>query len=118
MGDTPRQIEICRHAILERDLNSFASIVELDSDMMHAVMMTSKPALHYWLPASVAVMQSVREWHKSGASACYTVDAGANVHVLCPEKEADELAMRLRKISGVKEVLTAHVGGPAKIVEE
>ena len=114
VADAPRRIEICRRAILERDFTSFASIVELDSDMMHAVMMTSNPALHYWLPASMAVMQSVREWREAGASACYTVDAGANVHVLCPEKEADELAMRLRKISGVKDVLTAHVGGPAE----
>jgi len=118
VADAPRRIEICRRAILERDFDSFASIVELDSDMMHAVMMTSNPALHYWLPASMAVMQSVREWREAGASACYTVDAGANVHVLCPEKEADELAMRLRKISGVKEVLTAGVGGPARIVAE
>jgi diphosphomevalonate decarboxylase len=116
--DTPRRIEICRRAILERDFKSFASIVELDSDMMHAVMMTSKPALHYWLPASMAVMQAVREWREVGTSACYTVDAGANVHVLCPEKEADELAMCLAKIPGVKDVLTAHVGGPARIVEE
>ena len=63
-------------------------------------------------------MQAVREWREAGESACYTVDAGANVHVLCPEKEADELAMRLRHIPGVKEVLTAHVGGPARVVEE
>ena len=118
MTDAPRRIEICRRAILERDFDAFASIVELDLDMLHAVMMTSNPALHYWLPASVTVMQGVREWREDGASACYTVDAGANVHVLCPEKEADELAMRLRKISGVKDVLTAHVGGPSRIVEE
>jgi diphosphomevalonate decarboxylase len=116
--DAPRRLEICRRAILERDFDAFAAIVELDSDMMHAVMMTSKPALHYWLPASLAVMQSVREWRQAGASACYTVDAGANVHVICPEKEAEEISMRLRKILGVKDVLTAHVGGPARIVEE
>ena len=53
--------------LLERDFASFASIVELDLDMMHAVMMTSNPALHYWLPASVAVMQAVREWRENGA---------------------------------------------------
>ncbi|HUH96115.1 MAG TPA: diphosphomevalonate decarboxylase [Anaerolineales bacterium] len=118
VADAPRRIEICRRAILERDFDSFASIVELDSDMLHAVMMTSQPALHYWLPASMAVMQAVREWRAAGASACYTVDAGANVHVLCLEAEAHELAMRLRQISGVQEALTARVGGPARIVEE
>jgi diphosphomevalonate decarboxylase len=118
VDDAPRRIEICRRAILERDFDLFASVVELDSDMMHSVMMTSHPALHYWLPTSMAVMQAVRAWREEGASACYTVDAGANVHVLCPEKEADEVTMRLRKIPGVKDVLTAGVGGPARIVEE
>jgi len=118
VSDAPRRIETCRRAIRERDFDSLASIVELDSDMMHAVMMTSLPALHYWLPASIAVMQSVREWREEGVSACYTVDAGANVHVLCPENEADEVTTRLGKISGVKDVLTARVGGPARIVEE
>src|SRR5215207_3275321 len=53
VADAPRRLDICRRAILERDFNSFASIVELDSDMMHAVMMTSTPALHYWNPASL-----------------------------------------------------------------
>ena len=116
--DAPRRIEICRSAILKRDFEAFGAIVELDSDMMHAVMMTSQPALHYWLAASLAVMQEVREWREGGLSACYTVDAGANVHVLCPEKAAEEVAMRLHKIPGVKDVLTANVGGAARIVEE
>jgi diphosphomevalonate decarboxylase len=116
--DAPRRIEICRSAILKRNFEAFGAIVELDSDMMHAVMMTSQPALHYWLAASLAVMQAVREWREGGLSACYTVDAGANVHVLCPEKAAEEVAMRLRKIPGVKDVLTANVGGAARTVEE
>src|SRR5512134_3671166 len=38
--DTPRRLELCRNAILNCDFDAFASIVELDSDMMHAVMMT------------------------------------------------------------------------------
>src|SRR5918996_167486 len=88
VADAPRRLEVCRKAILERDFNTFASIVELDSDMMHAVMMTSTPALHYWKPASLEVMNCVREWRAEGIQACYTLDAGPNVHVLCPEPEA------------------------------
>ena len=118
VADAPRRLDLCRRAILERDFDALASIVELDSDMMHAVMMTSSPALHYWQPASMAVMKAVRGWRERGSPLCYTVDAGANVHVICPGKDADEIAARLRKIAGVKDVLTAHVGGPAKLIEE
>ncbi|HLO30769.1 MAG TPA: diphosphomevalonate decarboxylase [Anaerolineales bacterium] len=116
VADAPRRLEICRKAILECDFNTLASIVELDSDMMHAVMMTSIPALHYWKPASLEVMQCVRQWRMEGIPACYTLDAGPNVHVICPETEAHLIDQRLREIKGVENVLVARVGGPAKVV--
>jgi len=115
--DTPRRLELCRNAILNGDFDSFASIVELDSDMMHAVMMTSTPALHYWKPASLAVMSAVRAWRVDGLPACYTVDAGANVHVICLEANAQTVETRLREIQGVENILVAQAGGAAKIVE-
>src|SRR5687767_7332124 len=116
VADAPRRLEICRKAILERDFNTFASIVELDSDMMHAVMMTSTPALYYWKPASLEVMSCVRQWRAEGMPVCYTVDAGPNIHVLCPGTEAQTVERSLREIRGVDKVLVAGAGGPAKIV--
>jgi diphosphomevalonate decarboxylase len=118
VADAPRRLEICRRAILDHDFESLASIVELDSDMMHAVMMTSTPALHYLAPASLAVMGSVRNWRPEGLPSCSTVDAGANVHVICPAAHKDDVASRLRRVDGVKDVLTAVAGGPAHVVEE
>ena len=116
VADAPRRLELCRKAILERDFEAFASIVELDSDMMHAVMMTSTPALHYWNPASLEVMNCVRQWRMEGLSVCYTVDAGANVHVLCLETEARGIENRLREIRGVENVLVARAGGATQII--
>jgi diphosphomevalonate decarboxylase len=118
VADAPRRLEICRRAILERDFNTFASIVELDSDMMHAVMMTSTPALHYWKPASMEVMSCVRQWRAEGMPVCYTVDAGPNIHVVCPQREAQIVEKRLREIRGVDNVLVARAGGPARLVEK
>jgi len=117
VADAPRRLEICRNAILTRDFNTFASIVELDSDMMHAVMMTSTPALHYWKPASLEVMNYVRQWRMEEIPVCYTVDAGPNVHVICLETEAHVIDKRLHEIAGVENVLVARAGGPAKLVE-
>jgi len=116
VADAPRRLEICRKAILDRDFDTFASIVELDSDMMHSVMMTSTPALHYWDAASISVMSAVRQWREEGLSACYTVDAGPNVHVICPESESHTVNKRLLGIDGVMDVLVAKAGGAAKII--
>jgi diphosphomevalonate decarboxylase len=116
LADAPRRLELCRSAILNCDFDAFASIVELDSDMMHSVMMTSTPALHYWKPASLEVMGQVRAWRAEGIPACYTVDAGPNIHVICPETEIQIIDKRLREIPGVQNVLVARAGAGAQIV--
>ena len=116
LADTPRRLELCRSAIERRDFPALAGVIELDSDMMHAVMMTSTPPLHYWQPASLAVMGAVHSWRESGLPAAYTVDAGPNVHVICPGGSAQEIAHRLGRLPGVSEVLTARVGGAARLV--
>jgi diphosphomevalonate decarboxylase len=110
------RLETCRKAILQRDFASLAAVAELDCNLMHAVMMTSQPPLLYWQPATLAVMHAVQEWRAGGLPAFYTIDAGPNVHVICPAETASEVAVRLRQIQGVKEVLSAHPGGPARLV--
>ncbi|GAB4505059.1 MAG: diphosphomevalonate decarboxylase [Anaerolineales bacterium] len=118
VADAPRRLDLCRRAILERDFEALATVVELDSDMMHAVMMTSSPALFYWQPASIAVMSAVRQWRKEGLPVCYTVDAGPNVHILCPREQAGIVEKRARELPGVQQVLVAGAGGAAHLIPE
>ncbi len=113
--DAPRRLEACRRAILERDFTSFAEVVEQDSTLMHAVMMTSNPPLFYWEPASVQIMKLVPAWRAEGLPCCFTLDAGPNVHVLCLAEQAAELSSRLAHLPGVQQVLSARVGGPAHL---
>jgi diphosphomevalonate decarboxylase len=113
VADVPRRLEICRNAILLRDFDSFGAIIEHDSNIMHGVMMTSNPALFYWQPATLTVMRAVREWRAAGIPAAYTIDAGPNVHVICPQAESASIAAKLRELPNVLDVLTANVGGAA-----
>ncbi len=117
VADAERRLDICRRALLGRDFDALAHILELDSDLMHAVMMTSQPPLLYWQAATVEIFHAVREWRGGGLPVAYTVDAGPNVHVLCPRDVQKETESRLRAIPGVHDVLLAHVGGPARLVE-
>ncbi len=116
--DAPRRLHICRKAILERDFDALASVVEQDSNLMHAVMMTSSPPIFYWEPASLAVMRMVPQWRQEGLSVCYTLDAGPNVHVICSADSAIEAQMRLAQILGVSQILKAKPGGAARIIED
>jgi len=114
--DAPRRLDICRSAILNCDFEALAGIIELDSDMMHAIMMTSNPPLMYWQAETIEIFHGVREWRARGLPAAYTVDAGPNVHVICPADQAREVEKRLRELPGVKDILIAGVGGPARII--
>lgn len=109
------RLDMCRRALLERDFEALADVIELDSNMMHAVMMTSAPPLIYWQPSTLDVLHSVIELRRGGTPACYTVDAGPNVHVICLASYADQLVSHLSAIPGVIHVLTALPGGAARL---
>ncbi|RCK74138.1 MAG: Diphosphomevalonate decarboxylase [Anaerolineae bacterium] len=113
----PQRLETCRHAILERDFEQLARVVELDSNLMHSVMMTSCPPLFYWKAETLVVMENVRQWRTQGEAVCYTIDAGPNVHVLTLSDHAEQVKEKLIQIDGVQEVIVAPAGDGAIFVE-
>jgi diphosphomevalonate decarboxylase len=118
LNSADQRLAVCREAILKCDFEQLARMVELDSDLMHAVMMTSTPPLLYWQPGTVAILHAVREWRASGTPVCYTIDAGPNVHVLCPEAHAVWVENQLGQIPGVLRVISARPGEGARVIEE
>ncbi len=114
--NAPRRLAAIKAALLRRDFAAFARIAEEDSNLMHAVMMTSWPPLFYWQPLSLAIMAAVRRWRAAGLPVCYTLDAGPNVHCICPAAEAEAVERRLRALSPDIEILTSAVGGGARLM--
>jgi diphosphomevalonate decarboxylase len=101
---------------LQHDFEAFAQVTELDSNLMHAVMMTSQPSLLYWQPATLAVMQAVQDTRQKGLPVCYTIDAGPNVHVLSESVHTSQVLDMLGSIRGVEQLITARPGGPARLL--
>jgi diphosphomevalonate decarboxylase len=111
------RFDACQRAVLARDFAGLARVVELDSNLMHSVMMTSDPPLFYWQPATLTVIEAIRRWREEDAlEACYTIDAGPNVHCICTAESADTVEGRLRALPGVLDVLRATPGGPARLM--
>lgn len=74
------------------DLDSFISIVEKEALSLHAMMMTSDPYFILMKPNTLEIIDRI--WHfrnKTNSKVCFTLDAGANVHVLYPEQEKAEV---------------------------
>ncbi len=116
VDDSRRRMDLCRAAILNKDFSALAQITELDSNLMHAVMMTQSPPLFYWEPQSLAIMKAVKAWQAEGLSVTYTLDAGPNVHVICTQSDMEEIRSRLQQFPGVLKVLLALPAGPARLI--
>jgi diphosphomevalonate decarboxylase len=82
---------------------------------MHAVMMSSTPSLFYWAPATLEIIMEVQEWRRSGLPVFYTIDAGANVHVITESAYEKEVAFRLSQIPSVHHVISSKCGKGAEL---
>lgn len=116
VSDADRRLSICRDALLTKDFDKLADIIELDSNIMHAVMMTSEPVLMYWSPASLLLMKEISELRRRGIAAAYTLDAGPNVHAICTAKSHGAVKQYLADLPGVQNVIVSPVGGAARLL--
>jgi diphosphomevalonate decarboxylase len=88
-------------------------VIEEEAVDLHLIAMSSRPPIFYWAPGTVAVLRAVRELRQEGLSAWATMDAGANVHVICDAESEEDVAERLESLAVVGFVIQDSVGtGP------
>ena len=76
----------------EGDLNTFISLVESEALTLHAMMMTSHPYFILMKSNTLNIINKIWQFRKeTGLHLCFTLDAGANVHILYPEHEAQQV---------------------------
>lgn len=72
------------------DLSTFIALVESEALSLHAMMMTSNPYFILMKPNTLKIINEIWDFRaQSNSNICFTLDAGANVHVLFPEKEKE-----------------------------
>jgi diphosphomevalonate decarboxylase len=113
----PQLLAAALSAVERRDLAVLGPVIEIDALAMHGVMMTSQPSLLYWLPATLTVLQAVRAWREEGIEVFFTLDAGPNVHCLCEAEQAEEVEHRLRRLTGVLDILASGPGGGVRLLD-
>ncbi|WP_152287715.1 diphosphomevalonate/mevalonate 3,5-bisphosphate decarboxylase family protein [Flavicella marina] len=78
--------------VLEKGaVKEFIELVESEALTLHAMMMTSQPYFILMKPNTLEIIQKIWSYRAANNSnICFTLDAGANVHILYPkvEKEA------------------------------
>lgn len=70
------------------DLQEFVKIVENEALSLHAMMLTSDPGYFLIKANTLKIIEAVRDFREQNdISLCFTLDAGANVHLLYPTKD-------------------------------
>ena len=106
--------------ILQRgDLKAFVSLVESEALTLHAMMLTSIPYFILMKPNTLEVIQKVWQYRQeNNSNLCFTLDAGANVHLLYPESEEASvnhfIENTLSPFCEKKQYIYDHVGAGAK----
>ena len=77
----------------EGDLDGFIRVVEKEALALHAMMLTSDPYFILMRPNTLKIIEKIWGYRESNKSkACFTLDAGANVHLLYPSSEKEAMA--------------------------
>ncbi|AQS93947.1 diphosphomevalonate decarboxylase [Polaribacter sp. BM10] len=72
------------------DIKAFVNLVESEALTLHAMMLTSNPYFILMKPNTLEIINKIWKYRAENESnICFTLDAGANVHVLYPENEKD-----------------------------
>jgi diphosphomevalonate decarboxylase len=118
VSDAPRLFADVKAAVLARDFERLAPAVEQSALMMHASMLAANPALIYFRPATLAVIEVVRAQRRRGVAACFTIDAGPHVKVLVEPSAAVSMQRALSGLEGVLRVLESTPGPDALVIDE
>jgi diphosphomevalonate decarboxylase len=111
-------LRLVKEGIKEKDFEKVAQIAEHNCLKMHALMITTKPQIIYWRPATMEIIQNVINWREEGLECYFTIDAGPNVKVLCLRKDEKEIQKRLSELEGVIKTIIVKPGDDAKIIDK
>lgn len=85
------------------NLNAFIALIESEALTLHAMMMTSMPYFILMKPNTLEIINKIWAFRqKTGLHISFTLDAGANVHILYPEHETEDI------LSFIKNELVAY----------
>ena len=80
------------------DLKTFVNLVESEALTLHSMMMTSNPYFILMKPNTLKIINKIWEYRATtNSNLCFTLDAGANVHLLFPVIEKENVSKFVEK---------------------
>jgi diphosphomevalonate decarboxylase len=118
LAQAPNDFETAQRAIAARDFAALAEVAEANCLAMHAVMLSARPGLVYWNGATVECIHCVRALRAAGTDVFFTIDAGPQIKAVCSSAAVTTVHDALLSIAGAERVLTAGIGGAARLLSQ
>ena len=105
------------------DLQNFIDIVENEALTLHAMMMTSSPYFILMKEGTLSIINKIWNYRsETQTPVCFTLDAGANIHLLYPDsykhKVLDFIEQELIVYCENQQYICDHVGNGSYIAQE
>jgi len=95
---TTQDIADLKLALANKDFATFGQIAEDNAEGMHALMLSSSPAINYNLPQTLELKIKVRRLRQAGIPVFFTQDAGPNLQLLFLAQHEAVIASRFPEI--------------------
>ncbi len=112
------KLETAKQLLKERNFIPFGELIEAEALELHAIMMTSQPALLYWTPGTLKLMKLVQVWRNEGLPVYFTINTGQDVHLICESKTVEMLQKKLAEIEEVKDIIVNKSAKGARVIKE
>lgn len=117
MSHMEEKIERVKVLMRKKDFQVFGELVESEALEMHAIMMTSNPPLLYLTPETITLINKLWQWRKDGLPVYFTLNTGQDVHLICEEKDHEEVIKQVKKLEIVKEIIVNKPCDGAKLTQ-
>lgn len=98
-----QNLDYLKPILASGDLEGFIKLVESEALTLHAMMMSSMPYFMLMKPDTLEIINKIWAYRQeTKVPVCFTLDAGANVHMLYPDSAKDHA------LQFVQDELTAH----------
>jgi len=115
LNSIEKDLNEVRSGILERDFEKLGKTIEHNCLKMHSTMFASFPPTIFWQAETISIIKEVYLMREKGLNCYFTIDAGANVKILCLPNETEKIKSQLSQLSGVKNIIECKIGKSPKI---
>lgn len=99
--EVAKDLSALKEAIFKLDFTLLGQTAESNALAMHAMMLTSMPAISYFLPETIELIHRIWNLRQSGLPIYFTQDAGPNLKLLFLEKDKNYIQKEFPQIEVV-----------------